>query len=246
MTAILETRALVCGFGARAVLDAGALSLEAGGAWSVVGLYGAGKSTLLRTLCAQIPALSGSALIRGRDVAALPARERAKLVAYLPQQHEMDPSLTVEDLVRLGRTPYVGRFGHLGAGDLAAVESAIERCGLRAIARTRLGEISGGERQRARLAMVVAEGTPLVLLDEPTTHLDMAQRFALHRLVSELRRDRGTAFVTVVHAVADAERFGDSILLIEAGRVSCYGPSMRAAVRGALFASAGIPEEWVY
>ena len=246
MTAILETRALVCGFGSRTVLDAGALALEEGGAWTVVGLNGAGKSTLLRTLCAQIPAISGTAFVRGRDVAALPSRERAKLVAYLPQQQEVDQSLAVEDLVRLGRTPYVGRFGNLGARDAAAVESAIELCGLRDIARARLGEISGGERQRARLAMVVAEETPLVLLDEPTTHLDMAQRFALHRLVTELRRERGTAFVTVVHAVADAERFGDSILLIEAGRASCYGPSMRASVRDALVASARIPEEWVY
>jgi iron complex transport system ATP-binding protein len=245
MTA-LETRSLVCGFGARAVVDAGSLSLGAGEAVAIVGLNGAGKSTLLRTLSAQIAPLSGQVLVRGTPVASIPARERAKLVAFLPQQQEIDPSLSVVDLVRLGRTPYLGRFGQLGRSDRAAVESALESCSLRELAGVRLGELSGGERQRARLAMVVAEEAPLVLLDEPTSHLDMAQRFALHALISRMRSLRGTAFLIVTHAVADAERFGDGILLIEGGRAALFDPSMRAEARKALIASAQIPEDWVY
>lgn len=242
----LETRDLVCGFGARAVVDAGSLRLEAGGALAVVGLNGAGKSTLLRTVCAQIPAISGDVLVRGTRLPALPARDRARLVAFLPQHQEIDPSLTVADLVRLGRTPYLGRFGHLDRADRAAVESALDSCALRGLEGARLGELSGGERQRARLAMVIAGEAPLVLLDEPTSHLDMAQRFALHGLVARMRRERGTAFLIVAHALADAERFGDGMVLIEGGRAVLFGPAERAGARRALVQSAGIPEDWAY
>jgi ABC-type cobalamin/Fe3+-siderophores transport system ATPase subunit len=246
VTRLLETTALVCGYGARRVVDAGAMALGSGETAAIIGLNGAGKSTLLRTLCAQLAPLRGEVLVRGISVASLSPRERAKLVAYLPQQQELDPSLSVEDLVRLGRTPYLGRFGRFEKGDLRAVGAAIDLCGLAPLASSRLTEISGGERQRARLAMIVAQEAPLVLLDEPTTHLDMAQRFALHGLVDEMRRARGSAFAIVVHSVADAERFGDSIVLIEEGRAASYGPSMRAEARRALIASAHVPEEWIY
>jgi len=243
---LFETRDLTCGYGARLVVEAGSLRLEEGGALSIVGMNGAGKSTFMRTLCAQIAPLRGEVLVRGVSVPSLAPGARAKLVAYLPQQQEIDPALTIEELVRLGRTPYVGRFGRLSKTDLSAVSRALDSCALRELANARLGEISGGERQRARLAMVIAGEAPLVLLDEPTTHLDMAQRFALYRTIAELRRERRTAFVIVTHAIADAERFGDSILLIEKGRTSLFGPSMRVAVREALMTSARIPEEWVY
>jgi iron complex transport system ATP-binding protein len=244
MTA-LETRALVCGYGARAVVDAGSIRLDAGAAVSVVGLNGAGKSTLLRTLCGQLRPLSGAVIVGGRDLAALPPRARARAVAFLPQQTEIDPGLTVEELVRLGRTPFLGRFGHLGREDARTVEGAMELCRVSALRHARIGEVSGGERQRTRLAMVIAQEAPLVLLDEPTSHLDLVQRFALHGVLAEMR-GRGAAFVIVSHGIADAERFGDSVILVEGGRARQLGPTGSGGVRAAMIAAAGVPEEWVY
>jgi iron complex transport system ATP-binding protein len=167
-------------------------------------------------------------------------------VALLPQQQEIDPGLTVEELVRLGRTPYLGRFGHLGRADAAAVESAMELARVSGIRRGRLGELSGGERQRARLAMVLAGGAPFVLLDEPASHLDMAQRYALHGVVAEMRARERTAFLIVTHSIADAERFGDSVVLIEAGKAVSFESARTREARAAMVAAAGIPEEWVY
>jgi ABC-type cobalamin/Fe3+-siderophores transport system ATPase subunit len=243
---VLETRGLVCGYGARAVVDAGTMRLEAGESRSIVGLNGAGKSTLLRTICGQLGPLAGDVLVSGRSVASLEPRERARLVAFLPQQQEIDPGLTVEELVRLGRTPYLGRFGHLGPADAREVEGAMELCRVRELGRRRLGELSGGERQRARLAMVLAEKAPLVLLDEPASHLDVAQRFALHGVLAGMRADRGTAFLIVSHSIADAARFGDSLVLVRDGKADLLADASPGAVRAAMVAAAGIPEEWVY
>jgi iron complex transport system ATP-binding protein len=243
---LLETRALVCGYGARAVVDAGSSRLEPGESRSIIGLNGAGKSTYLRTICGQIPPLAGDVLVNGRSVSSLPPRERAKLVAFLPQNQDIDPGLTVEELVRLGRTPYLGRFGHLGPGDAREVETAMELCRVRELRGARLGELSGGERQRARLAMVLAEEAPLVLLDEPASHLDVAQRFSLHGVLTEMRERRRAAFLIVSHSIADAERFGDSVVLIQDGKTSHLDPSTPGAVRAAMVTAAGIPEEWVY
>jgi iron complex transport system ATP-binding protein len=94
--------------------------------------------------------------------------------------------------------------------------------------------------------MVIAQEAPVVLLDEPTSHLDVVQRFALHGVLAEMRGRRGTAFVIVSHAIADAERFGDSVILIESGKACHLGPSKRGSARAALIAAADIPEEWVY
>jgi iron complex transport system ATP-binding protein len=241
----LETRGLVCGYGARAVVDAGALRLGVGESVSIIGLNGAGKSTVLRTICGQLPPLLGEVIVSGRSVPSLSPRERAKLVAFLPQQQEIDPGLTVAELVRLGRTPYLGRFGHLGPGDVREVEAAMELCRVRELRDARLGELSGGERQRARLAMVLAEEAPLVLLDEPTSHLDVAQRFALHGVLADMRARRGTAFLIVSHSIADAERFGDGIVLVRDGKAGALDPASPGAARAAMVEAAGVPEEWV-
>jgi iron complex transport system ATP-binding protein len=243
---LLETRGLVCGYGARRVVDAGSSRLEAGESVSIIGLNGAGKSTVLRTICGQLPPLAGEVLVNGRSVGAMAPRERARAIAFLPQHAEIDLGLSVEELVRLGRTPYLGRLGHLGPDDARQVENAMELCGVQALRRARLGELSGGERQRARLAMVLAEEAPVVLLDEPTSHLDVVQRYALHGVLTEMRARRGTAFVIVSHAIADAERFGDSVILIENGKARHLGPSKSGSARAALIAAAAIPEEWVY
>ena len=242
---LLETRTLVCGYGARAVVDAGSSRLEPGESRSIIGLNGAGKSTYLRTICGQLPPIAGDVLVNGRSVAALAPRERARSIAFLPQHAEIDLGLSVEELVRLGRTPYLGRFGHLGPDDARQVEIAMELCRVRGLRGARLGELSGGERQRARLAMVLAQEAPVVLLDEPTSHLDVVQRFALHGVLAEMRERRRTAFLIVSHSVVDAERFGDSVVLIRDGKAGRLDPGQPGAARAAMVEAAGIPEEWV-
>lgn len=215
----LELQGLSWGRDAGAPLGAlAALRLVGGDALAVVGPNGAGKTSLLLTLCGALPALTGTVRLAGQALAALTPRSRAQRVALLPQALALDPELTVRELVELGRTPYLGWWGRLAAADHAAVESSIARCDLRALADTALGRLSGGERQRALVAMTVAQQAPLLLLDEPTTHLDLRWRYQLFELLHALRRDLGVAVVMVLHDLAEAYREAPRVLVLGAGR----------------------------
>lgn len=195
-----------------------ALGLVGGEALAVVGPNGAGKTSLLQTLCGALPAVAGTIRLAGQALAELTPRSRAQRVALLPQTLALDPELTVRELVELGRTPYLGWWGRLAPTDHAAVESAIARCDLRALADVALGRLSGGERQRALVAMTVAQQAPLLLLDEPTTHLDLRWRHQLFELLHALRRDLEVAVVMVLHDLAEAYREAPRVLVLGAGR----------------------------
>ena len=244
---LLRVRGLVCGYGESPILGPLDLDLEKGAALVIVGANGAGKSTLMRTLCGGLQAFEGSVSILGDDLQRLRPRQRAKLVAMLPQIQPLDPSVTVEDLVLLGRTPHLGRWGRAGRDDRRTVERSIELCGLSGLRRRQLGRISGGERQRARLAMVLSQETPLVLLDEPTNHLDMRRRWELHEILSEVRAERGCAIAIVSHSLEDARRFGERALLVSAGSPPrAFDSAQRDELLEALQRDSGVPTEWVY
>lgn len=215
----LEVQGLSWGRDAAAPLGAlAALRLDGGDVLAVVGPNGAGKTSLLRTLCGALPALAGTMRLGGEPLVQLTPRRRAQRVALLPQTLALDPELTVRELVELGRTPYLGWWGRLAPADHVAVESALARCGLRALADATLGRLSGGERQRALVAMTVAQQAPLLLLDEPTTHLDLRWRYQLFELLHALRRDLGVAVVMVLHDLAEAYREAPRVLVLVAGR----------------------------
>jgi iron complex transport system ATP-binding protein len=242
----LALRGLACGYGARALVAGCELVLEPGAAAVIVGRNGAGKSTILRTVAGTLQPLAGRVEIDGIDVHGLEARRRARAVAMLMQIQTLDPALTVRELVELGRTPHVGMFGNMRAADRAAVDEAIAICRLEALAGRPLGKISGGERQRSRLAMVLAQQTPVVLLDEPTSHLDVGHRYMLHGILARIRKERGAVALIVAHSLEDAVRFGDSIVYVDGGLTRAFCAHEIHALRGAIEESSSVPPEWVY
>ncbi len=242
----LSVQDLCCGYGGRTVINVGSFEMGAGEATVVVGPNGSGKSTLLRTICGSLAAVSGSVKIGGRDLGQMGSAYRARAVAMLMQIQPLDPGLTVEELARLGRTPYLGRWGNLSRADFEAVDRALETCRLTEMRDRVLGKMSGGERQRARLAMVLAQETPIVLLDEPTSHLDIEHRYMLHGIVERARRERGVVAIMVSHALEDARRFGDASILVQGGKARLFSRGEHDALVDAIRHHSDVPVDWVY
>jgi iron complex transport system ATP-binding protein len=216
----LRAEALSWGYAPDRPLGGGLdLTLAPGEAVALVGPNGAGKSTLLRTLAGVLPALDGRLLLGGREAARLTPRERARQAALLTQELQEEESLLVRELVEIGRTPHLGLWGARRASDRQAVERALALCGLSGLEDRPLAQLSGGERQRARVAMAVAQQAPVLLLDEPTTHLDLRRR---HELFEQLRRLRaeGVALVLVLHELGDAFREADRVLVLDEGQAT--------------------------
>jgi len=242
----LRTRGLACGYGGCSLVEDCEIALEPGESAVIVGPNGAGKSTILRTLAGTVQPLAGSIEVDGADVRGLPPGRRARAVSMLMQIQPLDPALTVEELVELGRTPYVGAWGSMRREDRRAVDEAIAICRLEELRRRPLGQISGGERQRARLAMVLAQRAGVALLDEPTNHLDVGHRYMLHGILARIRAEQGVAVLIVVHSLEDAVRFGESILYLENRRIRSFTALEVDDLRRAIETAAGVPEEWVY
>jgi iron complex transport system ATP-binding protein len=220
-----------------------ALRLERGQAVALLGPNGAGKSTLLRTLAGVLPPLGGQLLLGGKDVARMSGRERARQAALLTQELQEDEGLLVRELVEIGRTPHLGRWGTRRAEDRDAVDRAVELCGLRGLEQRPLGQLSGGERQRARIAMAVAQQAPLLLLDEPTTHLDLCRRYQLFEQLRRLRKE-GAALLMVLHEISDAFRQADRVLVLDGERADEVSADSPETV-GRLARAFAVPESQV-
>ncbi len=242
----LRLEGLAWGFDGSPLVTGCDLEIGAGESLVVVGGNGAGKSTLLRTVAGILRPVAGRVLVDGGDIHGLRPGGRARRVSLLPQIQAVDPELAVEDLVRLGRTPYLDRFGRLARGDASAVDRAIRACRLGEFRERRIGRISGGERQRARLAMVLAQETPLLLLDEPLSHLDLRYRLGLFEVLKRLREERRVAVMMVAHSLEDARRFGDSFLLLDRGRARRFDSEGFPDLIEAIREGSGVPSEWVY
>jgi iron complex transport system ATP-binding protein len=196
----------------------------ADGEWvTVIGPNGAGKSTLLRAIGGLVRWRGGIELF-GRPAGALGRRERARLVAVVPQDPVVPPGMVVVDYVLLGRTPYVPPLGRESAADLAAVDAVLERLDLAGFAGRRLESLSGGERQRVFLARALAQGAKLLLLDEPTTALDIGHQQEVLELVDQLRRDAGLTVLATMHDLSIAGEYADRMVLLAGGRVVAAGP----------------------
>jgi iron complex transport system ATP-binding protein len=219
----LALRGVGVSFGRRAVLEGVTLDAAAGTWAAVIGPNGAGKTTLLRA-AAGLVAHRGTVLVDGRDAAGLGRRERARRIAVVPQAPVMPADLRVREYVLLGRTPHAGPFGGESARDRAAAERAITRLDLGALAARPLGSLSGGERQRAVLARALAQEPGVVLLDEPTTALDLARQQQVLELVDDLRAREGLAVVAAMHDLSAAALYADAVHLVSAGRLVASGP----------------------
>jgi iron complex transport system ATP-binding protein len=209
----LRLEGLVWGYPKRRLGGPLELTLAPGQALALVGPNGVGKSTLLRTIAGLQPPLAGAATVGEMPLGS--GRQRARHVAMLEQGAIVDPSLTVRELVELGRTAHLGLFGRLQSADQQAVALALTSCDLEQLAERPLGQLSGGELQRARLALALAQQAPLMLLDEPTTHLDLRRRQQLFELLSQLRRERELTQILVLHELAEAYREADRVVVLD-------------------------------
>jgi iron complex transport system ATP-binding protein len=195
------------------------LAAQAGEVVALIGPNGAGKSTLLRVLAGLLRPDAGTVTIDGADVTTLDRRSIARQVAVVPQVFETLFPFTVREIVALGRTSRLGPLGTLGADDARAVARALDEIGATDLAERRIDRVSGGERQRAVLAMALAQEAGVLLLDEPTAHLDPThQRGTLER-VATLARVRGLAVVAVLHDLNLAAAFASRVVLLSDGAV---------------------------
>ena len=177
---------VAAGYGRRMVLEGLDLSLQQGTITAIVGPNGSGKSTVIRAMSRLLATRSGVVLLDGKDIRSFGSRGIARLVSVLPQSPSSPPGLTVRELVELGRYPHTGLLGRIGAEGKLAVESALTLTGLTGFADRPLDELSGGERQRAWIALALAQGAGTLLLDEPTTFLDVRHQFEVLDLVASL------------------------------------------------------------
>ncbi len=221
-SAAVSVRDLVVDLGSTRVLDGVSLRVEEGAWVSVVGPNGAGKTTLLRAV-ADLVDRSGTVSIGGVDLDAMAARERSRSIALVPQNPVVPPGTAVVDYVLLGRTPHIPFFGIEGRSDLDIVAGVLEQLELEAFAHRPIDTLSGGERQRAVLARALAQQAPVLLLDEPTTALDVGHQQEVLELVDELRRVRGFTVLSTMHDLTVAGQYGERLVLLDGGRVVAAG-----------------------
>jgi iron complex transport system ATP-binding protein len=235
MSSPLASSGLSCRIGGQLVVDDVSLSVNRAEWVALVGPNGAGKSTLLAALAGVGPHNRGSLTLDGRAIEQWPARDRARRLAWLAQSGDAEGDIAVNDIVQLGRLPHLGLHGGPGADDQAIVMAAMREMEVDHLAERRLAELSGGERQRVLLARVLAVQAPLLLLDEPTAHLDAPHQRALVRSVRR-RVAAGDAVVTVLHDLTLALQ-ADRILVLAQGRLQADGPPSDPMLRAALEAA---------
>jgi len=231
---VIEAHDLTVGYGTRSVLERVNLALRRGEVTALIGPNGSGKSTLLRTLVRLLQPTGGSVLLDGQAINELSTREVARQMAALPQQPEVPAGLTVVELVEQGRYPHRGPLQTFGVADREAVNRALEETGMTAFQNRALDELSGGERQRAWIALALAQDTPILLLDEPTTFLDLGHQFEVLELIGRLRARNGLTVVLVLHDINQAARHADRIVALDQGAIVADGPPAEVITQGLL------------
>lgn len=204
------------------IVDRVTLSVDVGEWLCVIGPNGAGKSTLLRAIAGVVP-YTGRVTARGRDLASLSHRDRACWIAYVAQEPLMPAGMRVMDYVLLGRTAHIRLLTGESRRDLDFAAMVLEELGLTAFAARDVASLSGGERQRVALARALAQASPIVLLDEPTTALDMGYQQEVLEVVDRLRRDGRIGVLMTMHDLTVAGMYPDSLLLMSAGTAVTHG-----------------------
>jgi len=218
---MIELRDVSVSFGAVDAVHEVSLTVESGEWIALIGPNGAGKTSVLRALC-RLVAFRGDIELDGRSVLHMSRRELARVIAFVPQTPVIPLELTVAEYVLLGRTPYLAYLGDESRDDRAAAQRALERLELRSFADRPLGSLSGGELQRAVLARALAQDAPILLLDEPTTALDLGRQQQALELVDSLRSD-GLTVVSTMHDLTLAGQYADRLLLLDRGAVVAAG-----------------------
>lgn len=222
---VVEFDSVGVSFARRRVVESFTERVETGEWLGVIGPNGAGKSSLLRAAAGLVP-FRGDVRVDGVSLSPLADRERARRVAFVPQDPLIPGDMCVFDYVLLGRTPYVGYFGVESSADRDVVAEVLERLRLADFADRMLGSMSGGERQRAVLARALAQQAPVLLLDEPTSALDIGHQQQALELVTELREHSGLTVVSAMHDLTLAAMYADRLVLLDAGAVVAGGAAV--------------------
>ena len=218
----IECRQVDALYGRRTVVHGFSASVGSGEWLGLIGPNGAGKSSLLGALVGVVES-TGTVLVDGAPLAARSRQRRAALVAHVPQNPVLPSDMTGFDYVLLGRAPYVGYFGTESRNDKAMVRDVLERLGLDEFADRKLGRMSGGEQQRLVIARALATEAPILLLDEPTSSLDIGHQQQALELVARLRRDHGLTVIAAMHDLTLAGMYADRLMLLHDGVVAAAG-----------------------
>lgn len=250
---MLEVLHLTVRYGTKPILKDVSFRLADGEILAVIGPNGAGKSTLVRALSGILPPECGSIRYDGRDLCALSVQERARLIAVVPQARSLPAGFTAWQVVSLGRTPYLNWLGQLSPADEELIWEAMRRTDTQHLAHRLVGELSGGELQRLLLARAMVQATPVMLLDEPTTHLDLQYQIGLLNQMVEVVRQpiagngngkaHQPAALVVLHDLNLVARYADRVLLLVDGCVRAYGTSAEVLRPQLLSEAFGIPLE---
>ncbi|NGX88609.1 Fe(3+) dicitrate ABC transporter ATP-binding protein FecE [Rahnella sp. Lac-M11] len=230
----LSAENLYAGYGNKSILNGLSVTLPAGKITALIGPNGCGKSTLLKCFSRLLTPESGTLRLQGDDISRLHGRALARKLALLPQQHVAPEGIRVRELVGYGRSPWLNLWGRLGEQDHARVSRAMQETKIGDLAEKLVSELSGGQRQRVFLAMVLAQDTPLVLLDEPTTYLDISHQVELMNLLRR-QNQQGKTVVAVLHDLNQASRYCDYLVMMAAGKIVAQG-SPEAVMTPALLA----------
>jgi len=219
---MLRIENLSAKYGARPVLHSVSLEVQSGEILALIGPNGAGKSTIIRAVSGVISS-SGSVRTNGDDFASLSPLQRARYLAVVPQAISLPPAFTVWEIVLMGRTPYLGFLGHASRLDEELARRSLERVDALAFSERRVGELSGGEAQRVLLARALTQSTPILLLDEPTAHLDLQYQVSLLELIRDLARKENLAVLVALHDLNLASRYADRVALLVDGHLKAVG-----------------------
>ncbi|MBM7653332.1 ABC transporter ATP-binding protein [Neobacillus cucumis] len=215
----LSTEHLQIGYGEKLIVEDLNLTINKGEITTIIGANGCGKSTILKTLARVHQAKSGVVYLDGKMIHKIPTKEIAKKMAVLPQSPEAPSGLTVYELISFGRSPHQGGFGRLTEKDRNVIEWALKVTRLSSFADHAVDALSGGQRQRAWIAMAIAQETELLVLDEPTTYLDMAHQLEILQLLEKLNKEEGRTIVMVIHDLNHAARFSHHMVAMRSGKL---------------------------
>jgi iron complex transport system ATP-binding protein len=223
VTAAVRVDAATVEIGGRRLLDGVDVSVDRGGWLAIVGPNGAGKTTLLHAIAGLRALHSGRVELMGRDASGIRVRARAQLLALVPQIPVIPMGMTVLDYVLLGRTPHLSFFASETAADVTHARGVLERLEISELSTRQVETLSGGERQRLLLARALLQDTPIVLLDEPTTALDIGHQQDVLELVEELRHEQHLAVISTMHDLTLAGLYAEELVLLDRGRVQARG-----------------------
>ncbi|WP_281654727.1 ABC transporter ATP-binding protein [Eggerthella sinensis] len=239
MTDAIDVRDVVFSYGKEPFIDGLSATFPHGRVTSIVGPNGCGKSTMIKLVDGLLRPQAGEVRVDGVPTLSLKAKERARRVAVLAQASR-PPAMTVEALVACGRYPHQARQGRLSREDRAQVECALELAGIARFRTHELRRLSGGERQRAFIAMTLAQDTELIVLDEPTTYLDIRACHETMELVRRLNEEAHKTIVMVIHDLDLALRYSDRLLVMERGRAVSSGTVEEVLAAGAIEHAFGV------